>query len=464
MTKTKIIATLGPACDDQETIKELILNGVSIFRLNFKHSSFSWHRQRLERIKTVEKSLGLSVGVMVDLKGPELRIGKLKKEPLKLKKGEIVGFGPKEKIVFSNLLVLKDLKKGEKILLDDGRIVLRILKTAENLVQAEVLTSGLLYSHKGVNLPESEVNLPTLDEIDLRGISLAKEYGVDFIALSFIRTKEDVASLRRVLEREHFQPMVIAKIENKLAIENFEQILSATDGVMVARGDLGVELPIEEVPFWQKYIIERCLRSSKPVITATEMLSSMVENSRPTRAEVSDIGNSVYDRTDALLLSAETAIGNYPVEAVRVMRKTCQFIEGKLTAFERKLPVYNQVNALVLAAFDLVEKSELAQPFAAFVVLTENGKTARILSSLRPNLPVLAITPNKRIQRQLYLSFGVEPFYFDYQKIKKEEVVKKTIDFLQKKGKLKKGEKVVMIYGDDWHFPGRTNLVRIQEV
>lgn len=382
MAKAKIIATIGPACDDKRTIEKLIKAGVSVFRLNFKHSSFRWHATRMQRIREVAEKLGLPIGLMIDLRGPEDRVEK------------------------------------------------------PNTLFAE----------------------------DLKALSLAKKYEADFIALSFVRDEEDILNLRRGLEKEDLSASIIAKIETQSAIEDFEKILLKADGIMVARGDLGVELPIEEVPFWQKYIIGRCLKVGKPVITATEMLLSMTQNPRPTRAEVSDIANSVYDYSDALMLSEETAIGKYPVEAVEMMRRTCEFIEKNLRPKGADFPVHEQTEAIVLAGFNLVRESELPHSFTAFVVLTEEGKTARILSSLRPNLPILAITPQKTVQRQLSLSFGVEPFYFDYRKEEVGKAVKSTVEFLQKQGKLKKGEKVVMIYGDDWRFPGRTNLVRIQEV
>ncbi len=464
MAKTKIIATIGPACDDKQTIEELILAGVSVFRFNFKHNRLDWHELRMKRVSEVAQKLGIPIGLMIDLKGPELRIGKLKGDSLKLEKGQVVTFGPKAKIVFPDVVVIRELRKDQRILLDDGRLELRVIEVKEDLIEAKVIVGGKLYSNKGVNLPESEIALPTLADRDFRALLLAKKHGVDFIALSFVREKEDVLNLKRALEKEKIEALTIAKIENRSAIENLEEILLATDGVMVARGDLGVELPVEEIPFWQKYIIKRCLRLSKPVITATEMLSSMIVGSRPTRAEVSDIGNSVYDHSDALLLSTETAIGQYPVKTVEVMRKTCEFIEGKLEPLGRELPAHEQTAAVVLAAFNLVRESDLPHPLSAFVVLTENGRTARLLSSLRPNLPIFSITPKKNIQDQLCLSFGVESFYFDYKKEEVGEVVKTTLEFLRKKGKLKKGEKVVMIYGDDWRSPGRTNLVRIQEV
>ena len=382
MVKTKIIATIGPAVDDKKSLEKLIKAGVSVFRLNFKHSSLRWHRLQMKRIREVAGELDLPVGLMIDLRGPEGRV----EEPT------------------------------------------------------------------------------TLFSEDFKAISLAKNYEADFVALSFVRDEEDLLNLRRALEKEALRAAVIAKIENQTAIENFEKILLKADGIMVARGDLGVELPIEEVPFWQKYIIDRCLKVGKPVITATEMLLSMTKSPRPTRAEVSDIANSVYDYADALMLSEETAIGKYPLEAVGMMRRTCEFIEGKLGTREEKFFAHDQTEAMVLAAFNLAKESELPQPFKAFVVLTDEGKTARVLSSLRPRLPILAITPKRGVQRQLCLSFGVESFHFDYRKDEVGKAIKSTIEFLQKQGKLKKGDKVVMVYGDDWRFPGRTNLVRIQEV
>lgn len=464
MAKTKIIVTIGPACDDQKTIEKLILTGASVFRFNYKHNSFTWHDRRMKRAREAAKKLAVPVGLMVDLKGPELRIGRLKGGRIKLEKGEIFTFGSGGQIVFSVQSVLGELKKGQPILLDDGRIELVVMEEGKTKVKVKVITGGLLESNKGLNLPGTEIDLPTLGDKDIEAIKLAKKHGVDFVALSFVREREDMRNLKRTLEKERLEALCIAKIENRSAIENLEEILIEADGIMVARGDLGVELPVEETPFWQKYIIDRCLKLNKPVITATEMLSSMIVHPRPTRAEVSDIANSVYDRSDALLLSTETAIGKYPLKAVAVMRRTCEFIEAKMTPMGREGPAHEQIAAIVLAAFNLVQESDLPQPLSAFIVLTENGKTARLLSSLRPNLPILAITPKKNIRDQLCLSFGVVPFFFDYEKDEVGEAIKKTIGYLQRKGKLKTGEKVVIIYGDDWRFPGRTNLVRIQEV
>jgi len=467
MPKTKIIATIGPVCDDKSKIAKLIKAGVNVFRLNLKHNSLRWSDTRIKRIREVSKELNAAIGIMVDLKGPELRVGKLKKGSLNLRKGEKVCLGRGAEIVFENISVLRELKKGERIFLDDGRIILKVIESSagrKDFVKTEVVIGGVLYSNKGMNLPGVETSLPALSERDVKSLSLIKKHQPDFVALSFVREGRDMRSLKRVLDKEGINALAIAKIESQAAIENFEEILLEADSIMVARGDLGVELPIEEVPFWQKYIIERCLRAGKPVITATEMLSSMIEEERPTRAEVSDIANSVYDRADALLLSAETAIGKHPIQAVSVMKKTCEFIEKSLKPKKVKRQAYDRSSAVVFSAFNLVERSELPQPFTAFIVLTEEGKTVRLLSSLKPNLPIFAITPERSVQRQLSLSFGVESFYFDYRQDDVSKAVKSTVEFLRKKGKLKRGEWVVMIYGDDWRSPGRTNLVRIQEV
>lgn len=476
MAFTKIVATVGPNCDSVEKLTRLIREGVSVFRFNLKHNTQKWHSIRIARVQKAARIAGKPVATLLDFQGPEIRIGVFKEKTLRLKKGDKVYFVTLEgetaekEIVLNNLELLQKLNPGQKILLDAGAFIFEVIKNEKTRVLTKVTEGGILTSRKSVNIPGVELSLPTLAKKDIEDITLASREKVDFVALSYVREKKDIVIFREALIKQNVNANIIAKIETKKAIDNLDQIIDVSDGVMVARGDLGVEFPLEQVPFLQKQIIQKCLKLGKPVITATQMLESMIVNPSPTRAEISDVANAIYDRSDALMLSAESAIGKYPEKSVGMMRRTAEFTESKLEKpqdFDYKIT--HQTAAITYGAYQLLQ-SEFCQRknIKAFVVLTETGMTARMLSRLRPNLPIYSLTRSKHIADQLCLVWGVTPIYYNFganSYDKKESThIRQILAVVRKQGVVKKSDKVIMIYGEDWGTPGKTSVIRIQEV
>jgi len=460
---TKIIATIGPASESEETIARLINSGVNIFRFNLKHNTISWHQSRIKRVKKQAKLLERPVGVLVDLQGPEIRLV-LEKEKLLLKKGESIPFS------FTRPRLLKELKEGQKLLVDDGRFVFEVVfQAGEKRLLS--LTSGELLNRKTVSIPGAEFGLPVLMAHDIEGIKMGALEKVDFVALSFVRTADDLKSLRKTLIRYSSPAKIVTKIETKKAIENLEEIMEETDVAMVARGDLGVELPPEEVPFWQRIILKKGIEKAKPVIVATHMLRSMIDNPRPTRAEVSDVANATYELTDATMLSGETALGKYPQPAVKIMAKTLVYNETKFTGDKRNLFAIKTTTTEEIIcdnAYDLylnLKRNETG--LKAIIIFTETGKTARLVSRYHPLIPIYAFTPNDQVMNSLIVSFGVFPFV-------QEEVVKnsrvsdlaarKAIEFLLKKSYLKKNDQVIILHGDYWQVEGGTSTLKVIRV
>lgn len=474
MSSTKIVVTVGPSCDTIDKLSALIKEGVSVFRFNLKHNSQKWHSLRILRLNKAAKKVGIPVATLLDFQGPEVRIGAFKEGKLLLEKGETVYFTVKEgttsgkEILINNFELLQRLTKGQKIFIDGGAFEFEVIKNKENIVSAKVIEGGILTSKKNVNIPGLELPLPTLAKKDLEDIALAARTNVDYVALSYVRSPNDIKIFRQELQRQKVRAQIIAKIETRKAMENIDKIIEEADGIMVARGDLGVEFPLEEVPYYQKKIIKKCLQVGKPVITATQMLESMIENPQPTRAEVSDVANAIYDHTDAVMLSAESAIGKYPQKAVSIMRKIAEFTEKKLTKMEDfEYDMRHQTAAVTYGAYQLLQ-SEFCQRvnIKALVVLTETGTTARMLSRLRPAYPIIALTRHKDIADKLCLLWGVIPVVFDFipYERKKARHIAEILGVVKKKKFVKSGEKVVMIYGEDWGTPGKTSVIRIQEV
>ncbi len=470
---TKIVATIGPACDTEEMIEHLIRAGVNVFRFNLKHNVHEWHSTRIRRVNDVAQKIGIPVAVLLDLQGPEIRTGPVSEGKLVLKAGDTVYMVPeftgkaRPEITFPNPSILLLLVKETELQLDDGKIHMVITTSGETEVIAHVAQGGILGDRKTVNIPALSHDLPALVDKDIQDIALASREDVDFIALSFVRTKGDIEILREELRKQEVEAHVIAKIETSRALDNFEEIVRAADGVMVARGDLGVEMPIEQVPFYQKRIIRRCLEEGKPVITATQMLEHMIDHPYPTRAEVSDVANAVYDCSDALMLSAETASGNHPEEAVKMMHKIIAFNDKKRPRPEAVHTVRNQTDALMISVNDFSRQIlPETDRIAAYVVLTETGDAVKSLSRLRPPVPIIALTRHKEIRDQLLLVWGVVPILFEFSVKENSQVTQteKILDAARKANILKKGEKVIVTYGERWGISGNTNVMRIEEV
>lgn len=473
---TKIIATIGPVTDEPEMIEKLIEAGVNIFRFNFKHNSVEWHNERIRRVNAVSKKMGVHVGKLIDLQGPEIRI-KMAQDTISIKKGDELLFDESMLInkgqgfSISHPSIIEHMKDGQKLLADDGSFTFKVLRKGNKCYLVSE-SDGILKNNKSLNIPGAKFPLPVLIERDFAGLKLAQLGEVDFVALSFVRSKEDILTLRKEMKKLGLVAKVVSKIETQVALDNFDEILSSSDAIMIARGDLGVEIPIEEVPYYQKMMIKRCFQKGVSVITATQMLQTMIDNPFPTRAEVSDVANAVYDFTDAVMLSGETASGKYPLQAVKMMAKTVAFNELKPYADTRSLYQFelkDQEQRLTDAAYNLyIQSKNNNEDVAAFVVLTETGRTAQLLSRYRAKAPIFAFCPSKKVADTLCINFGVMPHVRDEVYDKDREVttddVLNVINYLKSKKILKQGQKVIALHGDYWAVEGGTSTVKIVEV
>ncbi len=475
MNLTKIIATVGPSIDSTPKIIEAINAGASIFRFNLKHSNKDWHSNCITKVKEASEATKKPVAILLDLQGPEIRVGELKNE-IHIKKGQQIIFYQNSKLSDSSIITIPisgNLFFGKfslenNFFIDDGRLEFKIVQNNKDSLLSEAIRDGIIKSHKNINFPGIQISLPSLLVKDISDLSLASKHEVDFIALSFVRNKKDIELLRKRLTNSNLKTKILAKIETRDALHNFEEILNSCDGIMIARGDLGVEIPFEEVPYYQKKIIKRCIEIGKPVITATQMLESMTDSPFPARADVSDIANAVLDYTDAIMLSKETTVGKYPIETISTMARICSFWEKKRPPVQNiNFELNHQTDAVAFSAYNLWMSSFCQKEnVKAFVVLTKTGMTARSLSRLRPNLPIIALANNKKTQDQLCLSYGVIPIIFENDLYKKRDSIdiEKILNHIKEKGLVKSRDKVIILYAEDWGTPGKTNIVRIQEI
>jgi pyruvate kinase len=460
--KAKIVATLGPASQDEAVLEKLLLAGMNVARLNFSHGNHESHAERATKLRAIAKRLNRPVAVLQDLQGPKIRVGALA-APLALLPGQEVLLHPEGNpapeaaaeqpvipVDFPQLFY--SVKAGDRILLDDGRLALGVKSVAKNLVVAEVRTGGPLSSHKGINLPGVRLSLPAFTEKDAEDLEFGLSIGVDLVALSFVRQPEDVAMVRQIVTTRLGEqaPPVIAKLERPEALDNLDGILDAADGVMVARGDLGVEMAPEDVPGAQKRIIQQANRRGKLVITATQMLESMIHNPLPTRAEASDVANAIYDGTDAVMLSGETAAGAYPVEAVAMMDRIVRQAESDFDRWGRAQIIaadeHDDAVAICLAAKELAHDRDVE----AIAIFTRTGRTAVLLSKARPCVPVLAFTPVDETYRRLAAAWGVIPHHVPWADTV-EQMISHLEQALKEKGAVRPGQQVVLVSG----FPVR---------
>lgn len=469
MKRTKIVATIGPSSEDEDSIRHLISLGVNVFRLNFKHNDVAWHKATIQKIHSVCEGVNVHIGVLLDLQGPEIRIV-MSQDEIRLEKDVPVEFGTSE-FSITHPEILKHIEPGQEVVVNDGQFHLTFEHDGDRMVLIPQ-DSGVLKNRKSMNLPGGDFPLDVLTSRDYEGISLAAEEYVDYVALSFARTKDDVLQLREALNAAGSTAKVISKIEARQAISHLDEIIDESDVVMVARGDLGVEIPIEQVPHYQKKIIRKCFSRGVPVITATQMLESMIENPYPTRAEVSDVANAVLDLTDAVMLSGESAQGKYPSEAVNMMARTVIFNENaKLTHDMRQLYRFElgtQVQHLCDAAYNIYDSGSHNNEFSAFVVLSQTGRTASLISRYRPSIPVFAFVPNDAIARSLTVNYGIYPVVRKADENHQHEVertyIKECIQLLVKDGLLKPGGQVVVVHGDYWGVVGGASTLRIVTV
>ena len=464
-SKTKIIATVGPSCDREEVLEKMIFAGARIFRFNSKHNTLDWHQEKINLIKKLSKKLEMVLTTLIDLQGSEIRIGHFDKEKETFEKNEIVYFASKKinnlKTIILDEKILEKINSGQKIFIADGNLEFEVIDKNDKVLKTKVIEGGEISGNKNTCFPGLKLNLQSITEKDKLFIDLAVKTNVDYLALSFVRTKNDILDLKNILKKNSSKIKIISKIETQEAIENIDEIIKYSDAIMVARGDLGVQLPIEKVPFYQKLIIKKCLDQGKPVITATQMLESMIENKRPTRAEVSDIANAIYDGTSAIMLSGETANGRYPIKAVETMNKVANFIEkNHLFIFNSKTNPNNLTEQIVYAAYKLVEDN--LTNIKAIVVFTETGKTVHLISKYKPSLSIYTFTQKENIKSQINLLWGVYPFFLTEKT--KIVPVQKALIFLKEKKFLNKGDKVIAIYGDHYGKPGNTNTIKIEEI
>ena len=470
MRKTKIVCTMGPATKSRETLSRLIDAGMDIARLNFSHGTHEQHLTTIQSIRDVAREMKRTVAILLDLQGPKLRTGLISNGCVELKKGKRISItiddvpGTKDLISTSYKYLAKDVRPGDMILLDDGLIQLQTLEVEDNIVHCRILEGGMLSDHKGINLPNVDISQPSLTSKDRKDLEFGIEHAVDFIALSFVRRAADVKDLKKILTSKNSDAMVIAKLEKPEAINDLDNILDETDGVMVARGDLGVEVPLEKVPSLQKQIIRKAMCRGVPVITATQMLESMRDHARPTRAEVSDVANAIFDGTDAVMLSAETAVGNYPIETVTMMRNIINEAEKEFsTSASDWDPNPDEADSIS----DAISKSacEAAEQLnaKAIVAFSKSGFTARMVSKYRPDTSLIAFTPSEVVQRQLNLSWGVNPLTMEFLN-NTEDIVLRTEEILLSSKIVRKGDIVVVLMGAPIFVHGTTNLMKLHVV
>lgn len=470
MKRTKIVCTLGPASDKEETLRDLINNGLNVCRFNFSHGTHEEHKVRMDLVKKVRTDLAQSIAILLDTKGPEIRTGDFDLPEVLLEEGQKFTItmdevlGNKEKCTVTYKHLSKDVVSGDTILIDDGLIGLRVDEVKGDEILCTVQNSGVVKNHKGVNVPGVKINLPALTDKDISDIEFGIAQGIDYIAASFVRKASDVLAIKEVLENnnaKHIQ--IISKIENQEGVDNIDSILNVSDGIMVARGDLGVEIPTEEIPIAQKMMIKKCNEVGKPVITATQMLDSMIRNPRPTRAEVTDVANAIYDGTDAIMLSGETAAGKYPAEAVKTMatiaKRTEKTIDYNQLLKKRKIADITVTNAISHAtcttATDLNASS--------IITFTSSGHTARMVSKFRPQCPIIATTEDEGVMRLLALTWGVYPVKTSNVG-STDEIIDKSIDAVKKINHLNVGDLVVITAGVPVGVSGTTNLIKVHAI
>jgi len=471
MRKTKIICTIGPASDNKETLRQLMLAGMNVARLNFSHGNHKDHQQKIDMIKEVREELGLPVAILLDTKGPEIRTGKFSEPEVLLKEGQKFTLTTKDvegnqeicSVTYKHLS--KDVKEGNTILIDDGLIALQVERVEEENIHCIVRNAGIVKDNKGINIPGVKIQLPPITEKDQDDIRFGIKNEIDYIAASFIRKASDVQSIKDILAENHAEDIkIIAKIENKEGVENIHEIIKCADGIMVARGDLGVEIPEEQVPMIQKKIIRSCNFEGNIVVTATQMLDSMVRNPRPTRAEVTDVANAILDGTDAIMLSGETASGKYPIETVKTMVRIAEEAEKALNYEEilherRLMRDYSITNAIGHATCTSAHGLEAS----AILTPTTSGYTAFVVAKFRPETPILAFAGNDKVARRLALCWGAEPLVLSPVE-SETEMFDLAIKMAVEKGYIHKGDTIILTAGIPMLQSGNTNMMRIHVV
>ena len=470
MRKTKIICTIGPASESEERLREMMLAGMNVARFNFSHGSHEEHKAKFDRVIKVSSELKLPVSTLLDTKGPEIRLKDIEGGKTELVSGqkfiltteEILGNNEKVTITYKGLK--DDINVGTTILIDDGLIEMVVDEINETDIICSVVNGGPISNHKGVNIPGAALSMPYISDVDRSDIMFGCDMDFDFLAASFVRCKEDILEVRKIIEEHGSHMKIIAKIENMQGIRNLDEILEAADGIMVARGDMGVEIPMEEVPIVQKQMIKKAEALGKHVITATQMLESMIKNPRPTRAEATDIANAIYDGTTAIMLSGESAAGLYPVEAVKTMAKIAERTEEDIdynSRLRRRKDIDDIDTTTAISHATCTTAMDLKA--AAIITVTISGFTAGMIARYKPSCPIIACSVSPRTCRQLNLAWGVTPIWIARESTA-EDLFDEAVHAAEKEGYIKKGDKVVLTAGVPLGVSGRTNMIRVVEV
>ena len=467
--RTKIIATIGPSSSDYQVLREMVITGVDVVRLNFSHGSHKDHKKVISNVRKISDELGVPITILQDLQGPKIRVGKLDKEQIVLKDGNTLSVTSKNIIGNQNSIcidnnVIGDINIGEKILIDDGKIELKVVSKEDKQLEAIVVRGGILLERKGVNLPESDIKLSSVTEKDIKDLNFGLKNDVDWIALSFVRSAKDILELKNLIKDSGYKTKVIAKIEKPQAIKNIDDIITESDGLMVARGDLGVEVPMETVPIIQKKIVDKCNLACKPVIIATQMLESMITSKTPTRAESNDVANAVLDGTDAVMLSAESATGKYPLLAVESMSRIINSVEKTSNLiyfkFEKFKKLRNKISESLITTACRLSKQISAK---AIVTMTKSGYSAFRVSGSRPKARIYIVTNDKKIGNELNLIWGVRSLYYD-----KTENIDSTLENIEKilveNNHLSKNDKYIITSSMPSHWKGHTNMMKVNQV
>lgn len=468
--KTKIVATIGPATSSEEMLEKIICAGVDVCRLNFSHGAYELHQEVIDRVRSINQRLGCNVALLQDLQGPKLRIGKVDGE-FTLKEGDSILVTTEEQISSTEILyvsykrLIQDCKAGERILLNDGKVSLEFTeKINETTLKARVVAGGPLSSNKGFNLPDSNLTVPSLTKKDLADLEYGLSQEVDWVALSFVRSADDIVELKRLIAEKGTHTKVIAKIEKPEAVKNIDEIIKVSDGIMVARGDLGVEVPMQRVPLIQKTIVEKCLAAAKPCIIATQMMESMIVDSMPTRAEINDVANAVLDGADALMLSAETSVGKHPLRVIEIMSSIITDIETDRRTYYKGVKPSPESPSFASdeICFTAVRMSDHLHA-KAIVAMTKSGFTGFRVASYRPEANVFIFTDNKKLLATLNLVWGVRGFYYD-KFVSTDDTFQDVVDMLKAEGMVKQGEYVINCASMPIHKKQRTNTIKVTHV
>lgn len=468
---TKIVATVGPACNSYSKLLELVQAGVDVFRLNFSHGTHEDHQQVINHVSYINEKYNLHIGILADLQGPKLRVGKIENNALELKEGDIITLvnepclGTMEKIYMSYQQFAQDVEVGERVLVDDGKLVFEVTETnKQDTVKLKTLFGGTLSSNKGVNLPKTKISLPCLTEKDLKDLDYILTQPVNWIALSFVRTSKDMKDLRKRIEAKNHPAKILAKIEKPEAIENIDKIIKHSNGIMVARGDLGIEVPMERLPLIQKDIIAKCMQRARPVIVATQMMDSMITNPSPTRAEITDVANAVLDGADAVMLSGETSVGKHPVKVVEAMNKIIEEAETHYN-FEGRRPKPSKRSRTFLSDVVCFNAGKTAEEVKAKAIIgmTSSGYTAFKVSSYRPNTDIYIFSDRMHMLSTLNLVWGVRCYYYD-RFTTTDETIEDVALILKQGGRVKSGDLLINTGSMPLHRRHRTNMMKITMV